>query len=147
MTSFRFRLEKVLAWRRTQLEMEEARFQRCTHAIADLDRRRAQLEADGIRAEVQVRGWEPLVGSDLEGLAAFRRYVSREEKQIALRREEAGRHLDAQRQALLEAQRRCRLLERFRARRLAEWQAAADREMDQLAAESHLAAFARGQRQ
>jgi hypothetical protein len=40
---------------------------------------------------------------------------------------------------MLEARRRCRLLERLRERRWDEWKAAADRELEETAAESYLA--------
>ena len=40
---------------------------------------------------------------------------------------------------MLEARRHCRLLERLKERRLAEWKAACDHEMDELASESYLA--------
>jgi hypothetical protein len=47
---------------------------------------------------------------------------------------------------MLEARRCCRLLERLKERRRAEWQAATDREMEELAAESFLAGWSRGER-
>ena len=58
MTTFRFPLQKVLDWRKTQLELEEARFQRQLAALAAIDRAYAEMEASGIRAEVEVRRWE-----------------------------------------------------------------------------------------
>ena len=39
---------------------------------------------------------------------------------------------------MLEARRRCRLLEKLKERRLAEWRAAAEREIEALAAEAFL---------
>jgi flagellar export protein FliJ len=143
MTSFRFRLEKVLAWRRTQLELEEAKFQQRTREVQELERERARIEAAGIRAEVEVRGWSPLAGSDLAALANYRQYVAGQEKQMTLHREEAHQHAEAQQRAMIEARRRCQLLERLRERRLAEWRAEADKELEQLAAESYLAGRAR----
>ena len=46
---------------------------------------------------------------------------------------------------MLEARRRCRLLERLKERRLAEWTTARDRELDELASESYLAKWNRQQ--
>jgi|SRR5579871_1406491 len=143
MTPFRFRLEKVLAWRRTQVELEEARFKQQISALNHLDRSRAQLEAAGIRAEVEVRAWAPLDGSDLSALAGFRLHVRHQEKTIAARRVEAQKELEARKNALLEARRRCQLMERLKERQLADWQAACDRELEETAADSHLAAIAR----
>jgi hypothetical protein len=44
---------------------------------------------------------------------------------------------------MLEARRRYRLLERLQERQLHEWQLLSSRELEQLAAESHLAGLAR----
>ena len=63
MTSFHFRLEKVLEWRRKELDREDQGFKRQLAALAEMDRRHAELEAAGIRAELQVREWSTLAGS------------------------------------------------------------------------------------
>lgn len=143
MTSFHFRLEKVLGWRRTQLELEEARFRRQSAALEELDRQRARLQASIICTEAEIRSWAPLTGGDLAALDGFRLRVRKEEKALAARRSAAEQKLEIQRKTMLEARRRYRLLERLSERRLVEWQAARDIELEQLASESHLAALAR----
>ena len=146
MTSFRFPLEKVLSWRRTQLEIEQARYGQKVAAVAALDHARAELEASGIQAEAQVRGWNRVAGSDLAALGGFRRAVRVKEAQVAKRRAESAQAADAHLKLVLEAQGRCRLLERLRERRQAEWNAANERDLEQLATESYLARFAREHR-
>jgi flagellar export protein FliJ len=143
MTAFHFRLEKVLQWRRNQSELEEARYQQRIRETAELEAARSRMEAAGIGAETQVRAWSPVTGSDLAALANYRKYVAAQGQQIALRYAEARQRAEAQQKAMLEARRRCQLLERLRERRLAEWQAAADKELEQIAAESHLARLGR----
>ena len=143
MKQFSFRLEKALDWRRQQLELEENRYKRQAGALADLDRARAELEASAVRAEVQVRGWTPLAGRDLSALARFREYVSRAEQTLAARRKACERQLQEQEGVMLEARRRCRLLERLRERRWEQWRADSDRELEQFAAECFLAGVAR----
>jgi hypothetical protein len=143
MTSFRFRLEKVLEWRRLQLEQEEARFRQQAAALATLDRSRAELQAAGIRAEVQVREFRALAGADLSALGAYRADVRRRETSLADQRQECARELASRQQALIEAQRRCRLLERLKERRLAEWREGLERELQELASESFLARWNR----
>jgi flagellar export protein FliJ len=135
MTRFRFRLERVLAWRGTQLELAEAAFQRQTAAVAELDRARAALDAAGIRTEMAVRRWEQVTGSDLAALDAFRADLHRRQAAVDAQRSAAREQLEARRAEMLEARRRCRLLERLKERRLAEWNAEADREIEQLAGE------------
>jgi hypothetical protein len=73
----------------------------------------------------------------------FRRSVRAKEKQIALRRAESAQAAEIQLKAMLEAQRRCRLLERLKERRLAEWRTASDRALEELATESYLARWTR----
>ena len=90
MKNFRFPLERVLDWRRTELELEQARLQQQLRELMELESERANIEAAGISAEIEVRGWRPLAGSDLTALAAFRQHVIGKENQIEARREEAG---------------------------------------------------------
>ena len=143
MIPFRFRLQKVLDWRQMQLEIEELNFKRQAAALADLDRARAELEAAGVTAEVQVRDWIPLSGRDLAALGSFRLSIKLKERDIAFRRAECQEKLDAQQRVMLEARRRCRLLERLKERRFSEWELAQNRELEQLAAESYLAQWSR----
>lgn len=143
MTTFRFRLDKVLAWRRMQLELAEIEFRREAGILAELDRVSAELEANGIRTESEVREWSSLSGCDLLALNGFRLYVGRRAKELAAQRTEQARKLAEREQVMLEARRRCRLLERLRERRLAEWQSASGKELEQVASESYLARFAR----
>jgi hypothetical protein len=118
-------------------------FRRETAALAELEDAAAELEARGSRTEAEVRGWSPLSGGDLAALGRFQLYVERRAKEVAARRAEQARKLAECEQAMLEARRRCRLLERLRERRLAEWRSATGRELEEIAAESHLARFVR----
>ena len=143
MIAFRFRLDKVLAWRERQLEIAEVDFRREAGVLADLDRMAAELEASGIRTEVEVRGWMPLEGRDLAALSGFRIHLERRGRELAAKREEQARKLAERERTMLEARRRFRLLERLRDHRLAEWKAASTAETEQAAADSHLARLAR----
>jgi flagellar export protein FliJ len=145
MTRFQFRLQKVLEWREKQLELEDIRFKRQIAELAGLDRARADLQSAGLQAERQVRTSAVVSGRDLSALAGYRRYVQTYGRKLEAQRAEAQKQLEAQQNAMLEARRRCRLLERLKERRLSEWQLACDRELDQLASESFLALWARRQ--
>jgi flagellar export protein FliJ len=145
MKSFQFPLQKALDWRRTQLELAEVRLQRQLAALAELDRARAELEATGIRTEVEVRGFHPLAGRDLNALGSFHLLIKVRAKQIAHRRVENQKELAARQADLLEARRRYRLLERLKERRWAEWLSARDRDLEELAADSYLSQWNRRQ--
>ena len=141
MNSFRFPLKRVLDWRRTQLGIQEARYKQQAAALAALDGLRAEIEAEGIRAELQVREWGNVTSVDLEALSAFRVRVKAREARIAAQRVECARKLAEEQKAMLEARRKCKLLERLEERKLADWRAARDKELDELATESFLASI------
>lgn len=143
MKSFQFPLEKALELRRMQLELEEAKHKRQVAAVAAIDRRRAEIEASGVRAEVEVRGWSPIQSGDLAALGNYRLKVKAEDAALARHRLDAGQKLAEQQKTMLEARRCCRLLERLKERRLAEWTAGRDKELDEIAAESYLARWSR----
>ncbi len=139
MATFRFPLRKVLEWRQTQLEMEEIKFKREAAALAEIDRRRAECEASGIQAELQVRAWVPVTGRDLEALGSYRLQVKAWEAEMALERAAQVKKLKAQEAAMLEARRRSRLLERLQERRAGEWRTEEDRALETAASETYLA--------
>ena len=82
---------------------------------------------------------------ELEALGEFRLHVAAQEAGSWPRREwrACGTWRNSE-NAMLEARRRCRLLERLKDRRLAEWSKARDRELEELASESFLARWQTG---
>jgi hypothetical protein len=143
MPGFRFPLDRVLEWRQTQLEIEELRFKRETAGLADIDRRRAECEASGIQAELQVRAWKQVTGRDLEALGSFRLRVKEDQAALALEREAQMKKVAAQQAAMLEARRRCRLLERLKEQRAEEWRTEENRALEAAASETYLAQWSR----
>jgi flagellar export protein FliJ len=145
MTAFRFPLQRALDWRRTQLELAEARVEQQLASLAAIDQARTSLDAIGQGAETEVRRFTGLVGGDLSALGSFRLALKGRARDLAVKRVECERELAARQAAVLEARRRYRLLERLKERRRAEWQSAAERELDELAADSYLAQWSRRQ--
>jgi hypothetical protein len=139
MKSFEFRLARVLEWRQTELELADGRFCRQLEVLAELDRERALLAERRSTAEAEVRAGPNLSGSDLAALAAFRGYVDARREHLAGRRAEERRKLAGIEAALLEARRRCRLLERLKQHRLEEWIHAGKADTEQTASENYLA--------
>ena len=108
-------------------------------SLAELDRERALLAERRSTAEAEVRADPNLSGSDLAALAAFHRYVDARREQLAKGRVEEERKLAEMEAALLEARRRCRLIERLKQRRREEWTHASNAETEQAAAANYLA--------
>lgn len=143
MTTFQFPLEKALGWRRTQLQLAEARVEQQVAALAAIDRAEADLRSTAHQAELEVRRLPEIVGNDLSALGSFRLSVHVRGRQFAAKRVECQKELSTRQTAVLEARRRCRLLERLKDRRWEEWHAASEKELDELAADSYLAQWAR----
>jgi len=141
--AFQFPLERALDWRRTQLELAEAQVRQQVAALAAIDQDRAELDAMARRAEVEVRQFSPLGGADLCTLGTFRLALRARGRELAARRRECQKELTSRQAILVEERRRCRLLERLRQRRWAEWHSAAEKELDELAGDSYLAQWAR----
>jgi flagellar export protein FliJ len=141
---FVFRLESVLRWRRSLFEQEQNRL----HAlVAERDAillRLKELEELRQRAEQALLEAPAVTGSELTALEAYRRRLNLERARKQQELTDCEARIEAQRQRVLEAQRRVRLLERLRERRFSEWEAELNRELEALAAESYLARWKRG---
>lgn len=139
MKAFRFRLEKVLAWRRTELEVEQFKARQLAAELERIEQERNQVLAARTAAERALLGAGRADGADLQAHASYLAQLDRRKSGLEQRRAAQKARLAEQQKRLLDAQRRCRLLERLRARRHDEWQAEADRELENFAAEMHLA--------
>jgi hypothetical protein len=82
--------------------------------------------------------------SELAALGSFRRRAKQLDRELREKCQKTGQALEQQRGAALVAQRRLRLIEKLRDRRLAECQYETARELEALASETFLAAYARG---
>jgi flagellar export protein FliJ len=130
MKAFRFRLDRVLDWRRTEMEMEETRLKQLRAALADLDREKASLESTRDNAAQAVVARGTVDGADLQLLSGYKDAVKLLCARLDERRQAGEQAAAAQQQKLLEARRRLRLLENLRDRRLAEWKYETERQME-----------------
>ncbi|MGC8793105.1 MAG: flagellar export protein FliJ [Bryobacteraceae bacterium] len=143
MKRFVFRLESVLRWRRGQLEQEQNRLQAMAAGRDAIRRRLEELERMRREAEACVLSSGGVSGSELAALEAFRRKLAAERARWQRELEECEHRIQAQREAVLEARRRVRLLERLKERRHEEWEADVAKELETLATESYLARWGR----
>jgi hypothetical protein len=136
MTKFVFRLERVLDWRQTELSLEEAKYKRLAARLAAL-----HAHKDGLNAAILEVGRGPdrsrsVSAADLAVSAACRERLVREVAAAEGKIVECGRLLAAQRESMVAARRRVRLLENLKERRRVEWSAAFEKELEEMAAES-----------
>jgi hypothetical protein len=143
MKAFAFPLRQALKWRKTQLELEENKLRQLAASLEEIALAAVRLNLVKDRAEAAVHQSAVVEAGDLWALAAYRQRLIAEMQALAQRRTDCEKQVAAQRLKVLDAQRQCRLLEKLEHRRLAEWQREADREMENLAAESFLARWNR----
>ena len=143
MRAFEFPLRQALAWRRTQLETEENKLRQLAAKVEELALAVVRLDLVKGRAERTVREATAVDAADLWAWGAYRRRLLAELKALTGRKRECEQQMAAQRERVREAERQCRLLEKLEERRRAAWRIEADREMENLAAESFLALWNR----
>jgi flagellar export protein FliJ len=137
--AFHFTLERVLEWRAAQLLVEEARLRPLSELVAAIQLTITTLEQeeDKARHGTYVDGWE------LKALEAYCGQTAKQKQALRARLVEAQKQLIAQREKLLVARREHRLIEKLRERRVTEWVAESNKEVEQNASESYLARFNR----
>jgi len=140
-TSFLFRLEKVLRWRQAKLDLEQFALSRLTAECARWNAMLSKLQNAQARAEELTQTPAPVSGADLRALSSYREYLGQQRKAALDRRRECETRMEAQRNRLLKARREHRLLEKLRQVRKAEWEAAVNREFETLATETYLAGW------
>lgn len=143
MRAFEFRLRQALEWRRTQLETEENKLRQLVARVEEVAQEIAQLDVLKNRAERTLREAATVDAADLWAWAPFRKRLFAQSQALAKRKRECEQQVTIQRQKTQEAQRQCRLLEKLEERRRSAWQIEADRELENLAAESFLALWSR----
>lgn len=136
MTSFRFRLQRVLDLRRTQFQLAEAECRRAEARLHAVQARNAALAARKSETRRAFSHAAEITGNHLAPLTGWFEWTQTERGRLMSLERTAAEELRKSRQLLVEAQRRVRLLEKLHDNRKAEWQADFDRELEQLAADS-----------
>ena len=145
MARFRFPLKTALHVRRFEAEREQARLE---HLRAERDRvlaRSAELGAERRSEDTSLASAGARNASvALVAVDQFRQYVVESQRYLASNAQTLDARIADQAARLVEARRRVKLLERLREKKHAEWRALQDRELEQLAADSHTARLASG---
>jgi hypothetical protein len=141
--TFRFRLSRVLEWYERQYQMETNRLRQCAERAANVRLELVWHRELRLANENQVLGLESLHGNDLRSRELYRKRSLLQESHLIRSCRDADRDLETQRLTTLAAQRRVRLVEKLRDRRRDEFNYLAGRDLEQVAADSWLAGFAR----
>jgi flagellar export protein FliJ len=146
MNAFRFHLARVLELRESEAKAEESKLEQMYAIRARMEAERDTLIASFERMATDIRSQRQLHASELMALDGYKTRVEREKAQWAAKLREQDAIIEKQRARVVEARGRVRLMEKLREKRGAEWQAAADREMEELAADFSAAQWLRQRR-
>jgi flagellar biosynthesis chaperone FliJ len=143
MSRFRFRLERVLAFRETQLSMEKSALARMHVELNNAEGALRDLHSGQARETELLVASRLLRGSDFARLASGRKWAEQEEKRLQTSIAGCQRNIEVQNVSVMEAQRKVRLLQRLKERREAAWMQEQNRLLEELAAESALGSWRR----
>jgi flagellar export protein FliJ len=135
MKAFRFRLQRVLELRESEVKAEEAALERLRKERLRMEAERDALLASLERETVAVRGKQYVHPSELVLADAYREIVKRESQLWAEKLAAQDREIEKQRARVVAFRGGVKLLEKLRDRRREEWQQGEDRELEELAGE------------
>ena len=138
MKNFHFPLERVLAYRRLQRDIERGRLEQSLAHVRKVEDLAAEIRREGEMTEADVRT-SPMDGTQLRSLEGYRGYLKRSANEVEMHRRRAEHAAEQQRTQLVEAERSVRMLEKLESKARAEWQSALQREMEEFASEAFLA--------
>jgi flagellar biosynthesis chaperone FliJ len=142
MPAFRFRLEKVLDWYQRQYELEERRLAVCLAALAGAQKAMAVLQAERLAVERDVVSRASIPSRDFVALGLYRLGAKKRELELDAELARCRSAAEEQRGRLRAADRRVRLLQKLRERRVAEHVYAETRELEELASDAFFAKWA-----
>jgi hypothetical protein len=142
MQPFRFRLQKVLEWYTHQYQMEERRLTVLLAALAESKAAIVSLRAERLSIERDMLARTAIPAADFAALGLYRLGARQRELELNGVRERCAAEVDAQRVKLQAAERRVRLLEKLRERRVGEYVYAETRELEELASDAFFSKWA-----
>jgi hypothetical protein len=139
MKRFRFPLERVRKWRQDQAGLEEMRLQALYSDIGNLHAEQRRIAEETEQSCRGILQQSTVSAQDLATLEDYRLYTARENRRIAARKRDIEARIVEQRRRVLDARRKCQLLDGLRDKALISWTASQDKEQEDLAAELFLA--------
>jgi flagellar export protein FliJ len=143
MKQFAFPLDRVLDWRRAQVRIEEARLEALRAELRAIDGHARDLAAQRTQEEARLQSAGSARGGELAALDAFQRHVASEHQRLNQARKLCDQKIDAQARVVILKRRDVKLLEKLKQQRWESWNKDWEREITQLAEESHLAQWNR----
>ena len=139
MKRFEFRLSRVLDFRRAQAELERSRLLGLLAGLQRIDKDAESLQRQAADARDQVARPGPVLGEELSALSGFERHIRNRRAILDGERHETQLRIRTQQASVIAAEQKVKLLLKLRQRRLARWTLEEQKELETVAAESHLA--------
>jgi hypothetical protein len=130
-------------WRRTQVQLEQAKLERLHAELHNVEARIATLRNDVQASHKAVVLSRAATGAELAALDAFRRSAAAQSVHLETAAGGCRKRIAAQMEVITQRRRDARLLERLHERRFAAWTADYAKEIDQQADELYLASRGR----
>jgi flagellar export protein FliJ len=137
MKKFAFPLGRVLDWRRTQASMEEMKLTQFHAELRDIETRIASARAEKSDSERSLLESGAVTGASLAALDSFKRSVAAECARLEDLAAKSRRRIAHQLEIIAAKRRDARLLEKLEQKKLAEWKAEFDRELERQADEAY----------
>jgi flagellar protein FliJ len=141
--AFKFRLDRALQLRESELDTEEAALEgllkRREHMLAEMK----ALDDSLLQARAAIRSQQFVRPAELVSLDRYDARVERERTEWQSRIAAHNKIVEKQEANVLQARGRVRLLEKLREKRKIEWQAEGAKEMEELAADFSAAQWLR----
>jgi flagellar export protein FliJ len=145
--SFRFKLERVMEWRRIQLRAAEDQLTQLQQHLVLLQRQEEMITTAYRENAQRLMSLQGVTGAELQSLAAFRDRTQRLHQAVLARKIKCEGLIADHRQRVMKARRNHRVLEKLKEQRLNTWTAENNRELEALADESFLAKWLREEAQ
>ena len=141
MKAFRFPLDRVLRWRTTQCEMEEAAMSRLTSQRAQLANAIEQIAIGRKQASEAISSQNEVPAAEFQTIAAFQVSMDVQKTRLVQRSRELEQQIANQTIKTAEARRKKKLLEILREGRLTQWTALRNAEDEAAATDSWLTRY------
>lgn len=142
MKAFRFPLERVLHWRATQCDLEEAAMFRLTSQRGQLADAIARIATNRQQASESISSQNEVQSAEFQTVAAFNVSMDQQKVKLQARARELEIEIEKQLLRTADARRKKKMLETLRESRLAHWTTQQSAENEAAAADSWLARYA-----
>ena len=138
MKAFRFPLERALEVRRMQLELEQARLERIQQEFSRVSAAESSLQKFGTATRQWIADSTPLESTTISTMNDFQRQAKTLMLRMEHQKAEIATKSTTQQVKVVDFQRRVKLLEKLRGRRLHAWETAVQKDQESFAADAFL---------